>query len=154
MWSSDRAEKVKTSRIIGTNGSFSLSWTPSSKASCGYIVDWCPALRQCNLEWLKVPPNETIASIFSSKSYYFLTKHQQNLCKLVQQYISCYFSATENFIEGMRYCVSVYACTPGSPVLLERREGYVREKGKIEPFDRHGAHIFLECFNLFVVSQE
>ncbi|KAM9338351.1 leukemia inhibitory factor receptor-like [Symphorus nematophorus] len=100
--SPDRTERVNTSRILGSSGSFHLSWSASPVASCGYIVDWCPTVGQCEVEWLKVPPNETSAIVSS-----------------------------ETFTDGVRYSLSVYACTQGAPVLLERREGYVREK-KIE----------------------
>ncbi|KAM6975894.1 leukemia inhibitory factor receptor-like [Tautogolabrus adspersus] len=90
---------VDTDRIIGSDGGFSLSWSVSSAASCGYIVDWCPASESCSVEWLKVPPNVTYARVFS-----------------------------KNFKDGVRYSLSVYACTNRAPVLLERREGYAREK--------------------------
>nr|XP_046231697.1 leukemia inhibitory factor receptor-like isoform X2 [Scatophagus argus] len=96
---SEGTERVSTSWITGSNGTFHLSWSASPAASCGYIVDWCPTLRQDEVEWLKVPPNETTAKIFS-----------------------------KNFTDGVRYSVSVYACTQAAPVLLERREGYVSEK--------------------------
>ncbi|CAJ1071068.1 leukemia inhibitory factor receptor-like [Xyrichtys novacula] len=88
-----------TSRILGNNGGFELSWSASPVAGCGYIVDWCPTSESCRVEWLKVPPNETKAQIFS-----------------------------KNFRDGQRYSLSVYACTHGAPVLLERREGYVKEQ--------------------------
>ncbi|XP_071322498.1 leukemia inhibitory factor receptor-like [Trachinotus anak] len=90
---------VNTSWISGSNGGFSLSWSASPTASCGYIVDWCPSSGHCRVEWLKVPPHQTNASIFSA-----------------------------HFKDGLRYTLSVYACTQGAPVLLERREGYIREK--------------------------
>ncbi|XP_037609526.1 leukemia inhibitory factor receptor-like isoform X2 [Sebastes umbrosus] len=90
--------RVNTSWIIGSNDGFNLSWSSSPTASCGYIVDWCPT-GQCIVEWLKVPPNETKANIFS-----------------------------ETFKNGLRYSLSIYACTQGAPVLLEIREGYVREE--------------------------
>ncbi|KAG8010961.1 Oncostatin-M-specific receptor subunit beta, partial [Nibea albiflora] len=95
----DGTERVNTSQIIGSNGSISLSWSASPTASCGYIVDWCQTLECSNVEWLKVAPNETSASIFS-----------------------------KTFTDGVRYSFSVYACTREAPVLLERREGYVHEK--------------------------
>ncbi|XP_054468606.1 leukemia inhibitory factor receptor-like [Anoplopoma fimbria] len=91
--------RVNTSWFIGSVGGFNLSWSASPKASCGYIVDWCPTLGQCIVEWKKVHPNETQTSIFS-----------------------------KNFKEGLRYSLSVYTCTQGPPVLQERREGYVSEK--------------------------
>ncbi|GLD51806.1 leukemia inhibitory factor receptor-like protein [Lates japonicus] len=91
--------RVKTSLITGSSGGFSLSWSASPVASCGYIVDWCPTSGHCSVEWLKVPPNETNASVFS-----------------------------KNLKDGVRYSLSIYACTQGAPVLLERREGYVRQE--------------------------
>ncbi|XP_040915438.1 leukemia inhibitory factor receptor-like isoform X2 [Toxotes jaculatrix] len=91
--------RVNTSRIVGSNGSFRLSWSASPSASCGYIVDWCPISDHWSMEWLKVPPYETSASIFS-----------------------------KNLKDGVRNNLSIYACTQGAPLLLEKREGYVREK--------------------------
>nr|XP_020456650.1 leukemia inhibitory factor receptor-like [Monopterus albus] len=90
---------VNSSWIIGNNGSFSLSWSASPKASCGYIVDWCPTSGHCVVDWLRVPSYETNAVIFS-----------------------------KNFKDGVRYSLSIFACTQGAPVLLERREGYVKEE--------------------------
>ncbi|KAK2818798.1 hypothetical protein Q5P01_024359 [Channa striata] len=91
--------KVTTTLITGSNGSFSLSWSASPIASCGYIVDWCPTSGQCKVEWLRLPPHEMKARIFS-----------------------------KNFKDGVRYSLSIYACTYGPPVLLEGREGYVTEQ--------------------------
>ncbi|XP_047426664.1 leukemia inhibitory factor receptor-like isoform X2 [Mugil cephalus] len=90
--------RVNTSGITGSNSSFSLSWSASMKATCGYVVDWCP-FGHGTVEWLKVPPNKTNARISS-----------------------------ENFKDGIRYLLSIYACTERAPVLLERFEGYVKEK--------------------------
>ncbi|XP_045897937.1 leukemia inhibitory factor receptor-like isoform X4 [Micropterus dolomieu] len=92
-------DRTGVSWIIGSESRFNLSWSASPTASCGYIVDWCPTTETCSVEWLKVPANETNASIFS-----------------------------KNFSDGVRYTLSIYACTQGAPVLLERREGYVSEK--------------------------
>ncbi|XP_053196481.1 leukemia inhibitory factor receptor-like [Scomber japonicus] len=93
------ANRVNTSRILGSDSGFNLSWSASPTASCGYIVDWCPLSGECRVEWLKVPPSETSVNIFS-----------------------------KNFKDGVCYLLSIYACTQGAPVLLERKEGYVREK--------------------------
>ncbi|XP_054614303.1 leukemia inhibitory factor receptor-like isoform X2 [Dunckerocampus dactyliophorus] len=90
---------VKYSRILGSNGGFNLSWSTSPSASCGYIVDWYPVMGTSGLDWLRVPPSETNVKIFS-----------------------------KNLEEGKRYLLSVHACTHRAPVLLERREGYVKEK--------------------------
>ncbi|RVE65473.1 hypothetical protein OJAV_G00116850 [Oryzias javanicus] len=92
--------QMKTSRIRGSNGAFSVSWRDSPEASCGYIVDWYPVERPWSVDWLKLPPNQTSANI-------------------------------TNLTDGCRYFLSVYACTQGSPVLLEKREGYATET-KIE----------------------
>ncbi|KAG7498824.1 hypothetical protein JOB18_021696 [Solea senegalensis] len=90
---------VHTSRITGVNGSFPLSWSSSPAASCGYIVDWRPTSRNDTVEWLKVSRHETSANILS-----------------------------KSFKDGLRYSLSIFACTHGAPELLERREGYVREQ--------------------------
>ncbi|XP_061655737.1 leukemia inhibitory factor receptor-like isoform X1 [Phyllopteryx taeniolatus] len=90
---------VKLSRTRGTHGAFNLSWSASPTASCGYIVDWCPAVGPCAVDWLRVPPSETQVNIFS-----------------------------KNLKEGVRYLLSIHACTHRAPVLLERVEGYVKEK--------------------------
>uniref|UniRef100_A0A8C6UV05 Fibronectin type-III domain-containing protein n=2 Tax=Neogobius melanostomus TaxID=47308 RepID=A0A8C6UV05_9GOBI len=87
-----------TSRINGTGGGFSLSWAANVTASCGYIVDWYPVSGNSS-EWLKVPPSNTSATIYS-----------------------------KNFKDGVRYILSVYICTEEAPVLLEKREGYVKEQ--------------------------
>lgn len=130
---SDRT-RVNTSWIIGSNGGFNLSWSSSPTASCGYIVDWCTT-GQCIVEWLKVPPNETKANIFSGKSYSLPTKRLCIVkCPYVTIHLSCYFFTSETFKNGLRYSLSIYACTQGAPVLLEIREGYVREESKIELF--------------------
>ncbi|XP_030284060.1 leukemia inhibitory factor receptor-like isoform X2 [Sparus aurata] len=94
----DGTERANGSWIVRSGGGFNLSWSPSPAASCGYIVDWCPTVGHCKAEWLKVAPNQTSAGIFS-----------------------------KNFTDGVRYLVSVYACTQGAPVLLNRLEDYVRE---------------------------
>ncbi|XP_077593367.1 leukemia inhibitory factor receptor-like [Stigmatopora nigra] len=91
--------RVKWSRAQGSNGGFNLSWSASPIASCGYIVDWCPHRGSCTIDWLRVPPNQTHVSIFS-----------------------------KNFREGVRYLLSIHACTQSAPSLLEKIEGYVKEK--------------------------
>lgn len=39
-------------------------------------------------------------------------------------------SLTVEFKAGERYTISVFACTNGAPVLLQRSEGYAIEQGK------------------------
>ncbi|CAN9504743.1 unnamed protein product [Ophioblennius macclurei] len=89
---------VSTSWISGASEGFTLSWPAHPAASCGYTVDWRVALGTGPVDWLRVPPNETSVSIVS-----------------------------KDFRDGVRYLLSVYACTHGAPVLLQRNEGYVRE---------------------------
>lgn len=46
-------------------------------------------------------------------------------------YIGCMFVILRtDFEAGVRYTLSVYACTSGVSQLLQRNEGYVEEKGK------------------------
>nr|XP_019961882.1 PREDICTED: leukemia inhibitory factor receptor-like [Paralichthys olivaceus] len=54
---------ARTSRIIGSGGGFSLSWSSSPAASCGYIVDWCPTSGHSMVDWLRV--HQTNVTIFS-----------------------------------------------------------------------------------------
>lgn len=96
---SQERPKVKVSKVNGTGGGFNLSWSASQAATCGYIVDWCPATGECSVDWFRVPPSNTSASIYS-----------------------------KNFQDGVRYILSIYSCTEGAPMLLERREGYVKEE--------------------------
>ncbi|XP_057674845.1 leukemia inhibitory factor receptor-like [Corythoichthys intestinalis] len=96
---STESNGVKPTRIQGSNGGFNLSWSASPLASCGYIVDWCPTRGPCQIDWLRVPPSKTHVRIFS-----------------------------KNFREGVRYLLSIHACTQTAPLLLEKKEGYVKEK--------------------------
>ncbi|KAM9450361.1 LIF receptor subunit alpha b isoform 1-T1 [Clarias gariepinus] len=90
---------VDTSDIKGNNGSFDMVWKPSPKSTCGYVLDWYPTYQasQCAIKWIKV------SSVVSSKTIY------------------------SDFIDGVKYTLSVYACTSGAPYLLQRREGYMVE---------------------------
>ncbi|KAI4879687.1 hypothetical protein NFI96_032027 [Prochilodus magdalenae] len=85
--------------IKGQNGSFSMSWDPSPVSSCGYVVDWFPtySAEQCAVKWMKLPPGVSHATVNS------------------------------DFENGVKYTLSVYACTSDAPQLLQRREGYVKE---------------------------
>uniref|UniRef100_A0A8C8JE70 Leukemia inhibitory factor receptor-like n=1 Tax=Oncorhynchus tshawytscha TaxID=74940 RepID=A0A8C8JE70_ONCTS len=93
-------------KIVGSDGGFNLSWSASPNSSCGYVVDWCPTHKKCRVEWVKVPAGITRARIQSGKI----------------------------FEEGVRYTLSIFACTPGAPELWERREGYVKECRKYPLF--------------------
>ncbi|KAM4719644.1 oncostatin-M-specific receptor subunit beta-like [Anableps anableps] len=89
---------MKTFKITGSNGGFDLSWSRKSEASCGYIVEWFPVFRDEPVDWLKLPPSQTSVRI-----------------------------TPKNFRDGQRYSLSIYACTRTSPLLLEKKEGYVTE---------------------------
>ena len=56
------------------------------------------------------------------------------------KHLFCYFFTPETFTDGVRYSVSVYACTQGAPVLLHSVEDYVRETSKFELFDFSVVH--------------
>ncbi|KAM9735379.1 leukemia inhibitory factor receptor-like isoform 1-T1 [Menidia menidia] len=90
---------VKTSWITGSNRGFNLSWPNDPRAKCGYIVDWRPTVGDGNVEWLKLPLDQTSVRITS-------------------EYVT----------DGKRYSLSIYACTQGAPLLLKKLEGYSREK--------------------------
>ncbi|XP_068430321.1 leukemia inhibitory factor receptor-like [Clinocottus analis] len=90
---------VETRWLDGRAGGFQLSWSARPAASCGYIVDWCPSSGRGEVEWKRVPPNDTKTTISSS-----------------------------NLKDGVRYLLSLYSCSKEAPVLLERREGYVRQE--------------------------
>ncbi|MEQ2306726.1 hypothetical protein AMECASPLE_011241, partial [Ameca splendens] len=92
---------MNTSWITGSNGGFNLSWFGSPIASCGYIVDWVPAVGDGPVDWQKLRPSQTSIRITSISS--------------------------ENLVDGLRYLLSIYACTQTSPVLLEKKEGYISE---------------------------
>ncbi|KAL2100033.1 hypothetical protein ACEWY4_004427 [Coilia grayii] len=91
---------VKKSPVKGSNGSLELSWDPEPGASCGYVVDWLAVGSQdkCGIEWIKIPAGHNSARINSG------------------------------FKDGVRYTLSLYACSPGAPKLLQRWEGYGREQ--------------------------
>ncbi|KAJ8381075.1 hypothetical protein SKAU_G00018530 [Synaphobranchus kaupii] len=92
-------EALTPSKMSGSDGGFNLSWPADANASCGYVVEWCPTGKlDCDVDWEKVPAGNTSARIES-----------------------------KSFEAGVRYTFSIYACTPGAPELLERREGYVKE---------------------------
>ncbi|KAI4886814.1 hypothetical protein NFI96_018381 [Prochilodus magdalenae] len=111
---------IITGHIKGQNGSFSMSWDPSPVSSCGYVVDWVPTynIEQCAVKWMKLPPGVSHATVNS------------------------------DFENGVKYTLSVYACTSGAPQLLQRREGYVKElapSGRVHNLkaEQHGVNVEL-----------
>ncbi|CAB1352915.1 unnamed protein product, partial [Coregonus sp. 'balchen'] len=109
----------RSMKIVGRDGGFDLSWSASPNASCYFVVDWCPTYSECRLEWKKVPTDITSARIQSA-----------------------------SFEEGVRYTLSLYACTPRVPELLEKWDGYVKElvpNGQIRGLaaEQHGSDTVL-----------
>ncbi|KAI5625115.1 leukemia inhibitory factor receptor alpha b isoform X1 [Silurus asotus] len=90
---------VFTRNITGNNGAFELMWELSPKSRCGYVLDWYPTYNAqlCSVQWMKIP-----SSVLSAK-------------------------ISSDFKEGVKYTLSVYACTSGAPYLLQRTEGYMVE---------------------------
>uniref|UniRef100_A0A8C2JAG9 Leukemia inhibitory factor receptor-like n=1 Tax=Cyprinus carpio TaxID=7962 RepID=A0A8C2JAG9_CYPCA len=101
--------EVDISRINGKNGGFEMSWEEYPYSTCGYVVEWFPTYKktQCAVAWEKIP------------------KCDSGACNT--------WNRSGIFEEGVRYTVSVYACTDDSPKLLKRSEGYAIEKqpGKV-----------------------
>ncbi|XP_066502120.1 LIF receptor subunit alpha b [Hoplias malabaricus] len=106
--------------IAGHNGGFNISWKTSPISSCGYVVDWFPTYRRepCAVKWTKFSHQVSNAKIYSE------------------------------FKPGVKYTLSVYACTSAAPQLLQRKEGYVKElapSGKVYnlTIEQHGVKIKL-----------
>ncbi|KAK6322066.1 hypothetical protein J4Q44_G00068580 [Coregonus suidteri] len=109
----------RSMKMVGRDGGFDLSWSASPNASCYFVVVWCPTYSECRLEWKKVPTDITSARIQSA-----------------------------SFEEGVRYTLSLYACTPRVPELLEKWDGYVKElvpNGQIRGLaaEQHGSDTVL-----------
>uniref|UniRef100_A0A3B5KNS6 Fibronectin type-III domain-containing protein n=1 Tax=Xiphophorus couchianus TaxID=32473 RepID=A0A3B5KNS6_9TELE len=96
---------MNLSCFTGSDGGLDLSWSHHPEASCGYMVDWFPALEGDRVDWLKLPPSQNRVRIKPT---------------------------------GRRYSVSIYACTGGAPLLLERKDGFFTEKREQQ---------FLKCFS-------
>ncbi|KAF4077565.1 hypothetical protein AMELA_G00209640 [Ameiurus melas] len=103
---------VNTSRIKGNNGSFDVFWEPSPNSSCGYVLDWyatykanvCSKMEKKSvLKWRKIASSSSKEKIYSDRVL------------------------DTDFKEGVKYTLSVYACSSGAPYLLQRREGYMVE---------------------------
>ncbi|KAI2665002.1 Leukemia inhibitory factor receptor [Labeo rohita] len=92
--------QLSVSELLGTNGSFDLSWEPNANASGGYVVEWVPTgcSGLCTIDWKKVPKSD---SSFTVKS--------------------------DSLVAGVRYTVSVYALSTNAPMLLQRWKGYSQE---------------------------
>ncbi|XP_062867413.1 LIF receptor subunit alpha b isoform X2 [Trichomycterus rosablanca] len=111
---------VNISAVTARNGGFDLVWELNPVSSCGYVVDWYPTYRAepCAIQWKQFPSEVSKATIYS------------------------------DFEKGVRYTLSVYACTSGVPQLLQRSEGYVEEQvssGEVQNLrvEQHGSDILL-----------
>ncbi|XP_047661692.1 LIF receptor subunit alpha b isoform X2 [Tachysurus fulvidraco] len=58
---------VNTSVIEGINRNFHMSWEPSLRSNCGYVLDWYPTYEphQCTVNWKKIPSDRFSAVIDS-----------------------------------------------------------------------------------------
>lgn len=63
-------DSIVASRAVYADGSFPLSWQSSENATCGYVVEWHDAscTVNCPVEWIKVAPGSSNASIQSGRS--------------------------------------------------------------------------------------
>ncbi|XP_051536710.1 leukemia inhibitory factor receptor-like isoform X2 [Myxocyprinus asiaticus] len=97
---------VNISHINSSNGGFTIFWEESISSSCGYVVDWFSthSEKRCAVNWRKIPSGHLSTWIPS-----------------------------EFFQPGVKYNISVYACTADAPQLLQRREGYAIEQ---RPFEK------------------
>ncbi|XP_066531660.1 leukemia inhibitory factor receptor-like isoform X2 [Hoplias malabaricus] len=85
--------------IVGHDGGFNITWKTSPISSCGYVVEWFQTngTEPCGVKWMKFSPEVSNATIYS------------------------------DFKKGVKYMLSVYACTSAAPQLLHRKEVYVEE---------------------------
>lgn len=95
---------VSISRINSSNSGFELFWKIYPNSTCGYVVEWFPTYNktQCVIDWKKIPECD------------------DDVCQT--SILSDFFEA------GEKYTISVFACTDGAPVLLQRSEGYAIEQ--------------------------
>uniref|UniRef100_A0A3P8Z0K1 Fibronectin type-III domain-containing protein n=1 Tax=Esox lucius TaxID=8010 RepID=A0A3P8Z0K1_ESOLU len=93
-------KEIPVSRVAFNGSGFSLSWAAHANASCGYVWEWyrTGCALDCSVEWTRVAPDNTSAVVQSS-----------------------------DFMSGVRYTLSVYACSSEAPRLLERWHGYMQE---------------------------
>ncbi|RXN28758.1 leukemia inhibitory factor receptor-like protein [Labeo rohita] len=62
--------QLSVSELLGTNGSFDLSWEPNANASGGYVVEWVPTgcSGLCTIDWKKVPKSDSSFTVKSVPS--------------------------------------------------------------------------------------
>ncbi|KAJ7994315.1 hypothetical protein DPEC_G00264600 [Dallia pectoralis] len=93
-------EEIPVSKVQFNSSGFPVSWEAHVNASCGYVLEWyrTGCVRDCLVEWTRVMPGHT--------------------CTAVQ---------SDRFLSGVRYTLSVYACSLEAPLLLRRWHGYMEE---------------------------
>ncbi|XP_059405476.1 LIF receptor subunit alpha a [Carassius carassius] len=98
--------QLSESELLGTNGSFVLSWQPHVNASSGYAVEWVPTgcSGLCPVDWKKVPESDSSFTVNS-----------------------------DSLVAGVRYTISVYSLSTGAPTLLQRWQGYSQEMIPSQP---------------------
>ncbi|XP_026096276.1 leukemia inhibitory factor receptor-like [Carassius auratus] len=98
--------QLSESELLGTNGSFVLSWQPHVNASSGYAVEWVPTgcSGLCTVDWKKVPESDSSFTVNS-----------------------------DSLVAGVRYTVSVYSLSTSAPTLLQRWQGYSQEMIPSQP---------------------
>ncbi|XP_077097861.1 LIF receptor subunit alpha a isoform X1 [Siphateles boraxobius] len=92
--------QLPESELLGTHGTFDLSWQPNANASRGYVVEWVPTSCRgmCPVNWEKVPESDNSFTV-----------------------------KPDSLEEGVRYTVSVYVLSAGAASLLQRWQGYSQE---------------------------
>ncbi|XP_038827017.1 leukemia inhibitory factor receptor-like isoform X5 [Salvelinus namaycush] len=107
--------------------------------------------------WMQIEGNQTIIlwkpltvnqSHGQIKDYEVTWGRQETIVHPPQNDFLISDRSTASFEEGVRYTLSIFACTPGAPELWERREGYVKEclpKGQIQRLaaEQHGSDTVL-----------
>ncbi|XP_073681052.1 leukemia inhibitory factor receptor-like [Garra rufa] len=102
--------EISITHINGNNGGFEMTWEEHPSSTCGYVVEWFSTdnKTQCAVEWEKIPECDSDA---------------------------CYtWNQSGIFEAGVRYTVSIYACTDDGPKLFRRSKGYAieQEPGKVQ----------------------
>ncbi|KAI3361999.1 hypothetical protein L3Q82_012204 [Scortum barcoo] len=106
---------------------------PLANQSHGPIIDyevtWARTTERKQQNRTKVAQNKNSLALNQDGISYIVTVTARNVNgSSSPSTITIPSFSPENFSNGVRYLLSIYACTQGAPVLLERREGYVSEE--------------------------
>lgn len=68
--------QLSMSQLLGTNGTFDLSWQPNANTSRGYVVEWVPTgcSGLCPVNWEKVPEKDSSFTVKPGESFKFIYK--------------------------------------------------------------------------------